>query len=90
MIKEALLVVSMLGGSGNASFGSESVTALPSMDTCAVARRVFQASKGKQYGVVNSVNSVKFTQDIDWEADRHYNVECIPLSEGTSNPTQGF
>lgn len=90
MIKEALLVVSMLGGSGNASFGSESVTALPSMDICAVARRVFQASKGNQYDVINSGNSVNFTQDVDWGIDRKYHVECIPLSEGTANPTQEF
>lgn len=90
MIKEALLVVSMIGGSGNGAFGGESVTLVPSMETCAISMRAFQASKGNQYHVVNSGNSVKFTQDIDWGIDRQYRVECIPLSEATANPTQEF
>lgn len=90
MIKEALLVVTMIGGSGNGTFGGESVTLVPSMETCAVAKRVFQASKGNQYDVVNSGNTVKFTQDVDWGIDRKYHVECILLSEGTANPTQEF
>lgn len=90
MIKEALLVVSMIGGSGNGTFGGESVTLTPSMDVCRVSMRVFQASKGKQYDVVNSGNTLKFTQDVDWGIDRKYHVECIPLSEATVNQIPEF
>lgn len=83
MLKSVILTVSMMGGSGNATFGSESVTTFQSLPDCKVAMRVFQASKGEQFDVVNGTNSVKFTQRTKWsQPNKFYELECIPLGTG--------
>lgn len=83
MIKEAIMVLAIYVPSGNATYGSESITSFPSMESCKTAMRVFRSSKSNQYKVVNGENSVTFSESIDWGSDRHYELKCIPLSDGT-------
>jgi hypothetical protein len=87
MFKEALLIVTMTAGGGNAEVGSESVTALPSIEACNAAIRVFRSTKGSQYRVVNRTNSVKFSENVNWlnGADRHYELTCVGLDMGDNN-----
>jgi hypothetical protein len=81
MIKEVIMVLAMTTGTGNAGYGSESVTAFTSIESCKTAIRVFRSSKSSQYNVVNSEKGAKFTENVEWAPDRHYELTCIPLSD---------